>query len=116
MTKTVDIIKIHKKIRDGKRLTKKEEIALEEYENTHTESRESMSDKFTQGIVAALDVVAVYGEWTIFEAIIRTAGIQEVLKEIRENGLERTKEMAETIFETSGDLCPRAEDINEVGK
>ncbi|MCZ7401666.1 MAG: hypothetical protein O8C61_05540 [Candidatus Methanoperedens sp.] len=34
----MDILKIQEKVRTGKKLTKKEETFLEEYENNHTEN------------------------------------------------------------------------------
>jgi len=54
--------------------------------------------KFVQGIVAALDVVAIYDYGTCFKEIIESAGKREVLREIELNGSERSKAMAKTEF------------------
>jgi len=56
-------------------------------------------DKFIQGIVAALDVVAIYDQPVIFKEIIETAGTKRVLAEIKVNGSERSKKLAIQEFQ-----------------
>ena len=56
--------------------------------------RDEEEDKFIQGIVAALDVVALYDQPVIFKEIIETAGTKKVLAEIKINGSERSKNLA----------------------
>lgn len=51
-------------------------------------------DVFFQGVVAALDVVALYGNYVIFREIVEATGKEEMLREIQKNGSEKTKEMA----------------------
>jgi len=45
-----------------------------------------------------LDLVAIHGNSTCFKEIVECAGKKEVLKEIKKNGLERTKKMAKEEF------------------
>lgn len=56
------------------------------------------SKEFVQGIVAALDVVAIYDQPVIFKEIVESAGTKKVLEEIKLNGLKRTKKLAEQEF------------------
>jgi hypothetical protein len=56
------------------------------------------SDEFTRGIVAALDVVALYEEVNLFTEIVESTGTRDVLEEIKKNGSDRSKEMAARIF------------------
>jgi hypothetical protein len=55
-------------------------------------------DRFIQGIVVALDVVALYDQPVLFKEIVELAGTQAVLTEIAANGLERTKKLAAEEF------------------
>jgi hypothetical protein len=57
-----------------------------------------MNRQFTAGIVAALDVVALFDQGVMFKEIVETAGIKETLREIRANGLPQTKKMAKAEF------------------
>ena len=53
---------------------------------------------FIQGIAAALDVVALYDQPQIFKDILLSSDTKNVLAEIKLNGLERTKKMAEELL------------------
>lgn len=56
------------------------------------------ADRFIQGTVAALDIVAIYDNPTIFKDIVEAAGRRAVLAEIAKNGLERTKVLAKNEY------------------
>jgi len=60
--------------------------------------RSTTENEFIHGIVAALDVVALYDYGACFKGIVESAGKNEVLIEIQKNGLERTKAMANAEF------------------
>jgi hypothetical protein len=55
-------------------------------------------DDFIRGVVVALDVVAIYDYGVCFKEIVESVGKETVLKEIKKNGLHRTKEMAKSEF------------------
>lgn len=59
-------------------------------------------EKFIQGIVAALDVVSQWDYSKCFKEIVESASKEDVLQEIKKNGLPRTKEMADQEFKRSG--------------
>ncbi|MDD5453928.1 MAG: hypothetical protein PHW62_00310 [Candidatus Ratteibacteria bacterium] len=61
-------------------------------------SKDVVEDKFIQGTVAALDVVALYDQPVIFKEIVESAGIKKVLAEIKKNGSERSKKIAKQEF------------------
>ena len=54
--------------------------------------------RFIQGIAAALDVVALYDQPQVFKDILLSSDTKKVLAEIKLNGLERTKKMAEELL------------------
>ncbi len=56
------------------------------------------SKEFVQGIVAALDIVAIFDYGVCFKEIVESAGTKNVLDEIKANGLERTKKLAAQEF------------------
>lgn len=58
------------------------------------------SKKFIQGIVVALDVVALYDQPVLFKEIVELAGVEAVLTEIQANGLPRTKKLAQQEFKS----------------
>jgi len=62
-----------------------------------TKSKEWVSG-FTSGIVVALDCVSLTGNGVLFREIVVSAGQDDILKEIRRNGLPRTKRMARFEF------------------
>jgi len=55
-------------------------------------------DKFIQGVVAALDLVAIYDQGTLFREIVESVGKERTLAEIKLNGLGRTKKLAKAEF------------------
>lgn len=58
----------------------------------------SVNNEFFKGVVVALDVVSIYDYGVCFKEIVESAGKERVLKEIRKNGLSKTKEMAKREF------------------
>ena len=55
---------------------------------------------FIDGVVASLDVIAQFGEDTMFEELISTMGRDKgiIIKKIKKEGLPRTKEMAKRYY------------------
>lgn len=56
------------------------------------------TDRFVQGTVAALDVVAIYDQPQTFKDIVMAGDKEAILKEIKKNGTPTSKKMAKSIF------------------
>jgi hypothetical protein len=54
--------------------------------------------EFIQGVVSALDIVALHGEGQVFKEIVEASGKEATISEVMKNGLEKTKEMAQIEF------------------